>query len=126
MSRVKAKTQARRRVNAPAKTAAPAKPTAPTAPTAPAGITVATITPETTTNADLHTGVMASGTRGGAKAITVRVSFNGMAIGEEAAIISGNKWSCDLKSNFSPPGVLTVTADDDAGTVNSGTDSLSV
>lgn len=127
MSRFTAKTKVKSRVpaKAPAKAAAPATPAA-AKPTVPTGITVATITPETTTNAELHTGVSVSGTRGAAKAITVHVTFNGMSLGEEAAILSGNKWTCDLKSNFSPPGILNVTAADDAGTVNAGTDSLTV
>ena len=127
MSRVRTRTKAKSRTpaKAPAKAKAPVAP-APAKATQPTGITVATITPETTANAELHTGVSVSGTRGAAKAITVHVTFNGMSIGEEAAILSGTKWTCDLKSNFSPPGILYVTAADDAGAVNSGTDSLTV
>jgi len=125
MSRLRTKPQSRTPAKAPAKAATPT-PAKPTARSAPSGITVATITPETTANAELHTGVMASGTRGSSKAITVHVTFNGMSIGQEPATISGNKWTCDLKSSFSPPGILIVTAADDAGAVNAGSDSLTV
>lgn len=97
-----------------------------TAPKTPAGITVAAITPGTTTNTELSGGVTASGTRGGAKAITVQVTFNGMSIGVEPAVISGTKWTCDVQGGYSPPGTLAVSATDDAETASPGTMSLTV
>lgn len=93
---------------------------------APTGITVTSVTPNTTTNTELYTGVTASGTRGGAKAIWVQVTFNGMSIGVEPAVISGTKWTCDVQGVYSPPGTLAVTATDDAGTASPGTMSLTV
>lgn len=89
-------------------------------------ITVATITAETTPNPHLDNGVSSTGTTGGATNITVQALFNGLSIGEQAAIINGANWSCTIKGEFSPPGSLTVQASDDAGKVASGNKTISV
>jgi len=89
-------------------------------------ITVETITPDTTGNSGLDTGVKASGSTGGATEITVQALFNDISIGEKTVKAGGDSWSCNVTGEFTPPGTLTVKASDPDGSIGSGEKSIDV
>lgn len=89
-------------------------------------ITINTITPDTTGNDHLDTGVKADGDTGGATSITVQALFNGMSFGQADADVNGSSWTCEIKNQFTPPGSLTIKAVDDDGKVGSAKKTVSV